>query len=81
MVIFRVMPESTETNLEKIKEKLLELGSKKVETEPVAFGLDAVKAYFVVPDAEGGTEKLEKSVRGIEGVAEVEITEVSRMLF
>lgn len=81
MVIFRVMPEGTETDLEKIKEELLKLGSKKVETEPVAFGLNAVRAYFVVPDAEGGTEALEKSVRGIEGVSEAEITEVNRMLF
>ncbi|MBI3412632.1 MAG: elongation factor 1-beta [Candidatus Aenigmarchaeota archaeon] len=81
MVIFRVMPESTETDLEKIKTELLKLGSKKVETEPLAFGLNAVKAYFVVPDAEGGAEKLEESVKKIEGVSEAEITEVNRMLY
>jgi len=81
MVTFRVMPDGTETNLEKIKEKLFNLGSKKVEIEPLAFGLNAVIAYFIVPDAEGGAEDLEKSVKGIEGVSEAEITEVNRMLF
>ncbi len=81
MVTFRVMPDGTETNLEKIKEKLFNLGSKKVEIEPWAFGLNAVIAYFIVPDAEGGAEDLEKSVKGIEGVSEAEITEVNRMLF
>lgn len=81
MVTFRVMPEGTETDLEKIKEKLLKLGSKKVRTEPLAFGLNAVIAYFVVPDAEGGTENLEKSVRNIEGVSEAEVIELNRMLF
>ena len=81
MVTFRVMPDGTDTDLEKIKDALLKMGSKKVDTEPLAFGLNAVIAYFVVPDAEGGTEKLEKSVKSIEGVSEAEITEVNRMLF
>lgn len=81
MVTFRVMPESVETDLEKIKTSLLKLGSKKVETEPLAFGLNSVKAYFIVPDAEGGSEELEKAVRKIEGVSEAEITEVNRTLF
>ena len=81
MVTFRVMPDSIETDTEKIKAALLGLGAKKVETEPLAFGLNAVKAYFVVPDAEGGTEELEKSVKKIEGVSEAEITEVNRMLY
>ena len=81
MVTFRVMPESPETDLDKIKNALLKLGSKKVVTEPMAFGLNSVISYFIVPDAEGGTEELEKCVKSIEGVAEAEITEVSRTLF
>ena len=81
MVTFRIMPDGTGTDLEEIKKSLLALGSKKVEIEPVAFGLSAVIAYFVVPDAEGGTEELEKSVKSVEGVSEAEITEVNRMLF
>ncbi len=81
MVTFRIMPEGVETDLEKIKSALLKLGSKKVVTEPMAFGLNAVISYFVVPDAEGGTENLEKSVKRIAGVAEAEITGVDRTLF
>lgn len=81
MVTFRIMPDGTDTDLENIKGALLALGSKKVGTEPLAFGLNAVVAYFVVPDAEGGTEELEKSVKSIKGVSEAEITEVNRMLF
>ncbi|MBI2085171.1 MAG: elongation factor 1-beta [Candidatus Aenigmarchaeota archaeon] len=81
MVTFRVMPEGVETDLEKIKSALLKLGSKKVVTEPMAFGLNVLISYFVVPDAEGGTEELEKSVKNIVGVAEAEITEVNRTLW
>ncbi len=81
MVVFRIMPVSTDTNLEKIKSSLVALGAKKTEEEPLAFGLTAVKAYFVVPDAEGGTGDLEASVKTISGVSEAEITEVNRMLF
>ncbi len=81
MVTFRVMPEGTDTDLDSIQAALLKLGSKKVITEPMAFGLNAVISYFIVPDAEGGTEELEKSVKRIEGVAEAEITEVNRTLF
>ncbi|MBI4176827.1 MAG: elongation factor 1-beta [Candidatus Aenigmarchaeota archaeon] len=81
MVTFRVMPESTETDLEKIKASLLKIGAKKLSVEPLAFGLNAVMAYFIVPDAEGGAEELEKAVKKVEGVSEAEITEVNRTLF
>ncbi len=81
MVVFRIMPDGTDTDLEKIKSSLVGLDARKTEEEPLAFGLIAIKAYFVVPDAEGGTENLEKSVKAIDGVSEAEIVEVNRMLF
>ncbi len=81
MIVFRVMPESTDTDLNAIKNELVRLGAKKTEEEPLAFGLNAVKAYFIVPDAEGGPDAVEKAVKNISGVSEAEITEVNRMLF
>ncbi len=81
MVVFRIMPDGTDTDLEKIKSSLVALGAKKTEEEPLAFGLTAIKAYFVVPDAEGGTEAVEKSVKAVSGVSEADIVEVNRMLF
>lgn len=81
MVLFRVMPDGTDTDLESIKTALVKLGSKKIDEEPLAFGLVAIKAYFIVPDAEGGPDAIEKAVKQIKGVSEAEIIEVNRMLF
>ena len=81
MVTFMVMPESTDTDLEKIKEGIRKLGPQNVDVQPIAFGLNALKFTAIVPDAEGGTEKLEGALKKIEGVAGIEITEISRMLF
>ena len=68
----KIMPESPDTNLEKIKEEI----SKKVEIkdskiEPIAFGLKALKILVIASDE--GTEKIEEEIKNIEGVSEVEV--------
>jgi elongation factor 1-beta len=46
--------------------------------EPIAFGLYAIVADFLLDDAEGEMDKLETSLKGIAGVGEVEVVFVSR---
>jgi elongation factor 1-beta len=46
--------------------------------EPIAFGLNAIIADFLLDDSEGQMDKLEESIKRIEGVGEIEVTNISR---
>ena len=46
--------------------------------EPIAFGLNAVVGDFLIEDDEGQMDKLEGSIKKIEGVGEIEVINVSR---
>ncbi len=67
----KIMPESAETDLEKVKAEI----AKKIKVqdskiEPLAFGLKALKILVIVPD---GQQNVEEEIRKIEGVGEVEV--------
>lgn len=71
-VSLKIMPESPDTDLEKIKEEI----SKKIEVkdskiEPLAFGLKVLKILIIVPDK--GLENIESEIKSINGVSEVEV--------
>ncbi len=71
-VSLKVMPESPDIDLEKIKGDI----SKKIEVkdskiEPVAFGLNVLKILIVVPDEE--IENIKNEIKSVNGVSEVEI--------
>ena len=86
IITMKIMPESPQVDLDAIKEKIDqeiqtfggEVG--KVEKEPVAFGLIALKMIFVADEAKGGTEQLEENISKMEEVASVEVTDVRRAL-
>lgn len=84
VVTLKIMPESPETDLKAVEEKasklIAEFGGEvgKVEEEPVAFGLKALKLYFVMDEDIGSTETLENNVSEVEGVNSVEVVDVRR---
>ncbi len=86
VVTIKIMPESPDSDLKKIEEeaivKIKEYGGDvgKVEIEPVAFGLKAVKLIFVMDESKGGTDDLENEISGLDQVNSVETIDVRRAI-
>jgi len=69
VVTLRIMPESPDIDLKKIEEESLKLISafsderqKKVDVQPVAFGLKSINITFLMDEKKGDTESLEKQI-------------------
>jgi elongation factor 1-beta len=83
VVRIRILPAEAESNLENVVEsikKSLPTGMeiKSSSMEPIAFGLKAILGDFLLDDAEGQMDKLEESIKSIEGVGQIEVTNISR---
>ncbi|MDD5086286.1 MAG: elongation factor 1-beta [Candidatus Nanoarchaeia archaeon] len=86
VITLRIMPESVETDLKSIEEKVKTFVSTyggevgKIEEKPVAFGLKALEIIFVSNEDIGSTDKLESNIASIQGVNSVEVTDVRRAI-
>ena len=87
IVTLKIMPESPDIDLDMVSTQAHEKikgfageGETKKEIEPVAFGLKALKITFVMDEAKGSTEPLEKEIEGLEGVNSVEVIDVRRAI-
>lgn len=85
IAVFKIMPESVETDLGAIEK---ELGNglpdgvtlENVETKPVAFGLKALHATLLMEDSEDiSVDDIEASLSEIEGVESVSVEDVGRL--
>ena len=82
-VIVKIMPNSPEADLEKIKESakkaLEDEGAQNLsfEEEPIAFGLNAIKIKFAWPE-EKDTDLIENSLSKIDNVTEAKIEDYRR---
>ena len=87
IVTLKVMPESPEVDLAKLQEEIqkhiLEFageGEIKFSEEPVAFGLKSVNIIFIMDESLGSPDALEETIKGLEGVQSVEVTDVRRAI-
>ena len=79
----RILPAEAESNLENVVEWLKKsvppgMEMKSSSMEPIAFGLKAIVGDLLLDDAEGQKDKLEESIKSVEGVGEIEVTNISR---
>jgi elongation factor 1-beta len=86
VVTMKSRPDSPDIKLsdleEKTKDKITQVGGEvgKVEEEPIAFGLKALKLIFVMDESLGSTETLEQDIRKVHGIQSVEVTDVRRAI-
>lgn len=86
VALVKLLPEEADTPLDKlVKEIKAALPHNTYEvlrsaTEPVAFGIQALYLWIVMPEnIEGGTYDLEERLSRVKGVSQVDVVRVSRL--
>lgn len=84
-VSMKVFPSDVDIDLEKLKERIKQAipesaSMRKIQEEPVAFGLVALILHIVVPEEESGImDLLEDRIKSVEGVSQVETLAMGRI--
>lgn len=79
----KILPADSESDIDALANNLKSsvpegMDLKAHAKEPIAFGLTALVGDFLLDDAEGEMEKLEESIKKIEGAGEIQVINISR---
>lgn len=79
ILVYRVLPDSPE-NSGKLKKNLAVLNPRRIEEDPIAFGLNAFKVTLIVPDEGGIQDKTEEQLAKIKNLESFELLMASRSM-
>lgn len=79
----KILPADSDTDVDSLAGKLKSSIPESMELkahakEPIAFGLNALVGDFLLDDAEGEMEKLEESIKKVDGAGEMQVITISR---
>ena len=80
----KLYPEDIITKKDEMKEAIWKALPKsssihRIDEEPIAFGLVALIAHVIMPEANGEIERVEEALRKVKGISEVETLLVRRI--
>jgi len=84
VVRLRVMPTGVEADLGKVMDGIKAMAGGKfevhsMEEKPIAFGLKALEVNLLFNDSRGGMDEIQERIRRMEGVGEVDVTDINRL--
>lgn len=76
------MPENVEDDIQDLKNRIIQtlepvVKIRGVQVRPIAYGLNAINIALITKDEDGASDKLEQIIRGIKGVGDVEIEDMT----
>ncbi len=81
IITYRILPEGPEVDLDDLELRIKKtVNPDQIKREPMVFGMYSIIVVKIIPDESGESDKMETQLRGIKGVSEIEVTDMTRTL-
>lgn len=81
-VTYQIMPENVNTDLKKLQDTITGMMPENVrirgfQIKPVAFGLSVLLMNVIMPDKEGGADRIQEILEGLDEVTSVDVVDLT----